>query len=173
MTCKKAGFDQRSTDEILEQCNNTGDEKIEIVRRSGHTLLRIVVSPTIEEFETFMKRAILEFCGRLSLTIVYCGHGTEAGSICLFDGDYSGAELRQLLDKNFLGNFPTDLNLYLNCCYAINIATEINDENELDKLTNLLPIVNDEKKKNSLQIITKAFFGNQKANDEIQQLMKK
>ena len=110
VTCKKAGFDETFTNKILQKCNcDDNEECTQVVARSKDTVLRIIVSPTVTEFEGFMKQALLLRCSRVSLKIVYCGHGTIAGRICLFDEDYSSAELLELLKTTKLCHYPSDI----------------------------------------------------------------
>ena len=166
VTCKKAGFDENQTKEILQKCNCCDNEKcIKVVERSEHTLLRILVSPTVEEFEDFMKQALLLCCCRMSLKIIYCGHGTIAGSICLFDEDYSGVELCELLENKTLCHYPTDVGLYLNCCYAINIVSKMTKKDALESLKSFASLIlNDD----ADETIVNAYYGDQEANDKFQ-----
>ena len=166
VACKKAGFDDERTVEIMKRCNCSEDKCVEIEERSEDTLLRIIMLPTVEEFETFMKKAIYHCWCNLSLIIIYCGHGTEAGNICLFDDDYSGAQLNDLLSSEFTKHlhYPTDVTFYFNCCYAVNVVAKMTGENVLQKLIDLVPMILN----GGADEVIKAYYGDQKANEYIQ-----
>ena len=166
VACIKAGFNQTSTNDIMQKCNCIDERCIEIEERSNNTLLRIIMLPTVEEFDIFMKKAIFQCCGRLSLSIIYCGHGTEAGNMCLFDDDYSGAELGSLLSATDPSILPADLTFYFNCCYAVNVMAKMLGENVLQKLSDLAPLILGNA--GTVNEIMKAYYGDQEANARIQ-----
>eukprot|EP00731_Ephydatia_muelleri_P001168 Em0001g1168a len=182
MTCIKAGFDNEYCKEILKRCNSDDNEQCkEVEERSENTLLRIIMSPTVEEFKNFMKKAILLCCCRVSLKIVYCGHGTPSGDFCLFDDQYE--------------------ELYLNCCFAIDIASKINGKDALKLVENIAPLILEKddavaskddavaskddavaskddavaskddavaSKDDAIELIVKAYYGDQDANQTFQ-----
>ena len=165
VACIKAGFDPTSTNQIMQKCNCFDERCVEIEERSNDTLLRIIMLPTVEEFKIFMKKAIFQCRGRSSLSIIYCGHGTEAGNICLFDDDYSGAELGNLFSATDPSIFPTDMTFYFNCCYAVNVMAKMLGENVLQKLLDLAPLIlGNTIKEND---IMKAYYGDQEANTRV------
>lgn len=92
----------------------------------NESVLKLLISPTKEEFEKYITEVISN-CVAQYFAIIYCGHGSSYGSITLKDGEYFGHDLRNLLEEVNTIVFPR-MTFLLNCCYAIDFVSSLSGE---------------------------------------------
>jgi len=95
-------------------------------RHDGAVRVRVVWNPTWAELECTLETLFSNTYG-LKTRICYCGHGNERGCMELFDGMYSGFQLRCLLDRIKGLPFYPQVDMIFNCCYALDIVVSAAD----------------------------------------------